>query len=126
MAKKKKKSSGAKVMCKWGSKKWKVSWKKVKAITELGYSMSYDSDEKKKDKRTITITYDVYQEMGVDVRKELKGWYKFLGKKNGLYIGKKRIGPKKVRLDAVDISGVQVTQRGETIKASFSLTFTEP
>lgn len=114
------------IMCKWGKKKWKVSKKKVKPIGTLTYDMSYDKEKKKKDKRTITLEYKVYLETGVKVKKEITSWYKKLGKKNGLYVGAKRFGPKKMRLDAVNASDIQTLENGKIHYATIKLSFTEP
>ncbi len=114
------------VMCKWGSKKWKVNKKLVKPMDSLSYDMSYDKDKKKKDKRTISFSYTVYLETGVKVRKEITSWYKKIGKKNGLYIGAKRFGPKKMRLDSVKASDIKVMENGKIHYATIQLSFAEP
>ena len=88
--------------------------------------MQLDPDKKKKDKRTISMSYTVYLETGVKVRKEITGWYKRIGKKNGLYIGAKRFGPKKMRLDSVSASDIGVEPNGRIHYATISLSFTEP
>jgi len=114
------------VMCKWGSKKWRVNKSQVKPIDGLSYDMSYDKEKKKKDKRTISFSYTVYLETGIKVRKEITSWYKKVGKKNGLYIGAKRFGPKKMRLDKVSASNIKVEPKGKVHYATISLSFTEP
>lgn len=114
------------VMCKWGKKKWKVTPKQVKPIGELSYDMSYDADKKKKSKREISFSYTIYLETGVKVRTEITSWYKYLGKKAGLYIGKKRFGPARMRLDDVKASSINVTETGKMHYATIDLTFKEP
>ena len=95
-------------------------------MESLSYDMKYDSDKKKKDKRSISFSYTVYLETGVKVQKEITSWYKKVGKKNGLYIGAKRFGPKKVRLDSVSASDIAVMENGKIHYATISLSFTEP
>lgn len=114
------------VMAKWGPKKWKISNKKLNPIEELSLKMAYDTDEKKKEKREVTLPYKVYKEFGVNVDKEISSWYKLLGKSNGLYLGKKRMGPKKLKLVDVSVSAIKVTDTGVVRSAEFSLSFAEP
>lgn len=116
----------ATVMAKWGSKKWTVSTKKLNPVDNISYGMSYDKEKKKKEKRSITIPYTVYKEFGVDVKKEIDAWYKVLGKSNGLYLGKKRFGPKKLKLISVNVSSIKITETGIVRSAEFSLNFEEP
>lgn len=116
----------ASVICKWGRKKWRITPKQVKSLDDFSYDQSYNADKKKKDKRTASISYRVYLETGNDVRKEITSWYKLLGKKSGLYIGKKRFGPAKMRLDSVKSSSIQVTDNGRVHYATINLDFTEP
>lgn len=114
------------VMAKWGSKKWKISRKKLNPVKDLDLKMSYNTDEKKKEKRTVSVPYEVHKEFGVNVEKEIKSWYKLLGKSYGLYLGKKRFGPKKLKLTEASISSIQVTDTGAVRSAEISLSFTEP
>lgn len=116
----------ASTMAKWGKKKWKITSSKLNPIDEVSYTMGYDADEGKKEKRTVKVPYTVYKEFGVNVQKEIDDWYKLLGKSNPLYFGKKRFGPKKLKLISVDVSSVQVSDTGTVRSASFSLSLTEP
>ncbi len=113
------------VMMKWGKKKWKLSKKKIMSLEQLSYSMSYNTEDKKKEPRTISVPYTVYREFGVNVKKEVSDWNKFLGKSYGLYIGKKRFGPKKMKLTGVDVSDINITPKGVVQSASISLSLEE-
>ena len=114
------------VMAKWGPKKWKISKKKLNPINELSLKMGYDTDKKKKEKREVTLPYEVYKEFGVNVNKEISSWYNLLGTSNGLYLGKKRFGPKTLKLIDVSVSAIKVTDTGIVRSAEFSLNFIEP
>ncbi len=116
----------ASTMAKWGNKKWKITTSKLNPVDEVSYSMSFNSEEGKKEKRTVKVPYTVYKEFGVNVQQEIDDWYMFLGKSNPLYFGKKRFGPKKLKLTAVDVSEVKVSDTGVVRSASFSLSLTEP
>lgn len=116
----------ASVICKWGKKKWKITPKQIKSLDDFSYDQSYNTDKKKKDKRKANLSYTIYLETGNDVRKEITSWYKLLGKKNGLYIGKKRFGPAKMRLDSANSSSIHVTDNGRVHYATIALEFTEP
>ncbi|MDE7425582.1 MAG: hypothetical protein K2N51_18130 [Lachnospiraceae bacterium] len=113
------------VMAKWGSKKWKVSKKMILPIENASLNMSYDTEKKKKEKRTCTIPYNIYLEFGVDVKKEIDFWYKNLGKNNPLYLGKTRFGSNKMKLTGADVTEVATTQNGTIRSASISLSFEE-
>ena len=125
MAKNKKKKSNSNVICKWGKKKWKVSRKKILPLGELTYEMEYDTEKKKKKKRTVQFSYTIYLETGVDVRKEISSWRKKVGKKKRLYIGPKKFDPKTMRLTKVSSSGINVMLNGAIHYATIQLTFTQ-
>lgn len=113
------------IMAKWGSKKWKVSKKMILPIENASLNMSYNTEKKKKEKRTCTIPYNIYLEFGVDVKKEIDFWYKNLGKNNPLYLGKSRFGSNKMKLIEADVTDVVTTQNGTIRSASISLSFEE-
>lgn len=113
------------IMAKWGSKKWKISKKKIIPIENASLNMSYNTDKKKKEKRTCTIPYNVYLEFGVDVKTEISYWYKNLGKSNALYFGKSKFGANKMKLVEADVTEVETTQNGTIRSASISLSFEE-
>lgn len=114
------------VMCKWGSKKWKVSSKQIKPFDDMSYDQEYDTDKKKKKKRTASLSYTVYLETKINVRKEITSWYSQLGKKHGLYIGAKRFGPKTMRLNKASASSIKGTEDGKLHYATIQLDFEEP
>lgn len=114
------------IMAKWGKKKWRISSKKLNPIGEISYTMPYDSDADEKGKRSVKVPYTVYKEFGVDVDTEINDWYRLLGSINGLYIGKKRFGPAKLKLTDVSVASIHVSDGGVVRSASFSLSFTEP
>lgn len=113
-------------MAKWASKKWRISDKQLNPILALSYDMGYNTDDKKKEKRTVSFPYKVYKEFGVNVDEEIGSWYKLLGKTSGLYLGKKRFGPKQLKLTEVSVSNIEVTDTGIIRSAEFSLSFIEP
>lgn len=110
---------------KWGKKKWKINKKVIQSLEKLSYSMSYNVDDKKKDPVEITIPYAVYRELGVNVKKEVNNWKKYLGETHGLYIGKKRFGPKRMKLVSVDVSDILVAPKSTIHAASISITLRE-
>lgn len=97
----------------------------LKPITKLTYEMGYNAEKKKKEKRTISFTYKVYLETGIKVAGEITSWRKKVGKKKRLYIGAKRFDPKKMRLDKVSASEIEVTPDGGLHYATIQLTFTQ-
>lgn len=112
-------------MAKWGKKRWKITAKKINPINEMSYSMNYNTDEGKKEKRTLTIPYDVYREFGVNIQVEINDWYRYLGCSAPLYLGKKRFGPRKLKLTGVSVSEIRVTDTGTVRSASIELDFAE-
>lgn len=113
------------VIAKWGNKKWEISSKKLNPVNEISIDMGYNTDEKRKEKRTVKVPYKVYKEFGVDVENEINSWYEELGKAAGLYIGSKRFGPKLLKLTNVSASAIQATDTGVIRSAEFSLDFEE-
>lgn len=114
------------VQAKWSSKKWKMNSSVLNSINAASYGMSYDSDEKKKEKRSITIPYDIHIGLGIkSIRTEINSWYKLLGHSAPIYFGTKRFGPKKSKLIDVSVSNIELSKKGEIISASLSLKFEE-
>ena len=116
----------AKIQAKWGKKRWYINSKKINPINALSLDMAYDTDEGTKSKRTISLPYELYSEMGMSVRKEVNQWYKRLGKSYPLYLGTKRFGAKKFKLTDVSVSDITVTQKGGIKSAAITLSFEEP
>jgi len=114
------------VQAKWNSKKWKMNSSKINPISAASYGMSYDSDEKTKEKRSITIPYEIHIGLGIkSIRTEINSWYKLLGQTGPIYFGTKRFGPKKSKLIDVSVSNIELAKDGTIISASLSLKFEE-
>lgn len=113
------------VMAKWGPMKWVFKSKKMLPI-ENDLSISYSLNEKnKREKIPVSFSYVPNVASGANVRKELERWKKLLGKSYPLYIGKKRFGPRQLKLVSVDESDIEVYSGGATVSASISLSFEE-
>lgn len=120
---KKKKATG--VMAKWGKMKWKCTSKKIMPI-EDDLSISYAiNDKNKKEKQSVSFSYVPKAALGVNVQKEVKKWSSLVGKVHPLYIGKKRFGPKKLKLTSVSVSDIAIYGGGNATQAGISLSFEE-
>ena len=119
----KKKATG--VMAKWGKMKWKCTSKKINPIENdlsIGYAVN---DKNKKEPQTISFSYIPRAALGNSVETEVKRWEALVGKVKPLYIGKKRIGPKKLKLKSVSASNIEVYGNGKMTVAEIKLDFEE-
>lgn len=120
---KEKKATG--VMAKWGKMKWKCTSNLLLPL-ENDLSIKYSINEKnKKEKQTISFSYIPNSASGANVKAEVKRWNSLVGKVNPLYIGKKRFGPKKLKLKSASVSEINVYGNGQITQASIALTFEE-
>lgn len=110
---------------KWRDKFWQVSSKKLNPADSLSMSLSYNRDEKKKEKTSVTLPYSAYLEFGVNTEAELEYWNKMLGEEGYIYCGKKKLYSSKMRLVGVDTSDIVVMDNGIVRSATFSLSFEE-
>ncbi len=125
---KKKKKKARKMtgtMAKWGKIKWQCTSKKIMPI-ENDLSVTYGvNDKNKKEKQVISFSYVPKAVMGVNVKTEITRWSSQVGKVNPLYIGKKRFGPKKLKLKSVNVADVEIYGQGKATQAGITLNFEE-
>lgn len=115
----------SKVMAKFGKIKWVFSTKKLMPIEDDLSGSHGLNDKGKKDKATYSFSYKVAMAAGVNPRKELSKAKKHLGKVHPLYIGKKRFGPAKLKLTAVNPSNIMVYAGGDILSMEIGLEFEE-
>lgn len=112
------------VQAKWGKKKWLIKSDKILPISD-DLSIQYSLNNKnKKAKIPVSFSYAPLSATGANVNKEIDIWKKYIGKTHPLYIGKKRFGPKRLKLISVEASDIKV-YRTKKISAGIKLTFEE-
>lgn len=92
---------------------------------DLSVSYEYNSTDKRRDKIKIGFSYDVMVEAGVNVENEVKKWQNQVGKIHPIYTGRKRLGPKNMRLVSASVSDVRLDKDGYKRSASIALSFEE-
>lgn len=111
-------------MAKWGKMKWVMKSDKLLPIND-DLSIEYSLTKKnKKAKIPISFSYTPATATGANVDKEIKRWKSLVGKSNPLYIGKKRFGPKRLKLLSAKSSDIKVYGT-KKIYASIELSFEE-
>ena len=113
------------VMAKWGKMKWLINSKKLLTI-EDDLAIKYGiNDKNKKEKIEISFSYTPNSASGVNVNTEINRWKSLVGKSNPLYIGKKRFGPKSLKLKSAEVTDIQIYGKGIKLSAAIALTFIE-
>lgn len=124
-------------IAKWRKRKWVVSTKQIKDFRSLAFTYAQQADnnsstegkgmtnEKGLELFQMSFSTTLLAGAGVDVRKEIKEWKKEVTKTGMFYLNGKQLGPKKVRLDKVSVSNINVDNKGRMLQATLQFTFVE-
>lgn len=124
-------------MAKWGPKTWAVSSRQVMALEDLSFSyeqVADNNDATEENRPTnergvelfpLSFTTVLHSGAGVDVRKEIESWQALVTKVNPFYLNGKRLGPSKLQLRKVSVSGVKLDDFGRMRLATLSFELKE-
>lgn len=125
------------IQASWLTKKWTIDRQAVRALDELSFTKELDVEElDAKDGKSptntkgfkaesLTITHRVMVSAGIDPKKEFEEWDALLGKRGGFHVQGRRIGPPALILDKVDMNVTAISNFGDFLDASITLTFNE-
>lgn len=122
---------------KWGNKGFIISPNKIVPLLNLGTGFARKSDTNNDtsgqpttntrglELQTITLETRYVASAGVDPRSQIEEWKAQFGKRYPLYINGKQFGPDLLELDKVDISNIQIDNRGRFISVDIAVTLVE-
>lgn len=118
----------------WGPKGFLVSPTKIVpfdglsasvAVKSNGDSGSAPTDTRGLEAQKIAFSVTYLRSVGVDPRAQFEEWKSLVGQAHPLYIGEKRFGPAKMMLSGVEMSDVLLTNSGEFLKLTLSISLEE-
>lgn len=109
----------------WRDKRWDISPEKLNLAENISMNMSFNRDEAKAEKTTITLPYSAYREFGVNPGDEIGYWRYMLGQEGYIYAGVNKLYGEKMKLVGVDCSEINIMEDGTVRSASISLSFEE-
>ena len=116
----------------WGSRKFEMSLKQIKALTNLSISDSYSADKdddgkvKGREPTTFTIETTIITAVagrGKSARSEMQAWRKLCGKTAYFYLNGSKLFNVHYRLTKVDASNIMLDNSGRMLQVKLGLTF---
>lgn len=121
----------------WGNKGFLVSPNKIVPLLNLttGFSRKSDTNNDTSGQpttntrglelQTIKLETRYVASLGVDPRGQIDEWKAQFGKRYPLYINGRKFGPDLLELDSVDVSNIQMDNRGRFLSVDISITLVE-
>ena len=125
------------ITAKWGPMQFVVTSHQIVPLSGLKISQSVktetqtssDGDSvtnvKGKDAMSISFSTTYLASAGVDPRSKFEKWLELVGKAYPLYIGGKRVGPKQLTLEKVEITNTKHTNGGAFLAAEVAVSLKE-
>ena len=121
----------------WGPKGFIISPNKIVPLTGLSTSLTLKADSENdtsgtqptntrgRELRPITFSVPYYAAVGVDPRDQIRQWEAELGKSYPFLIEGKKFGADKMMLTNVETSDIQLSNSGQFISCTISITLEE-
>lgn len=124
----KKKIAAANPLARWGKYyDWKITADRLNSIDSLSWSDEWDSEKKRRNASTFTLSYPMRKEFwqSVSIENHMARWRARMGKTGAFYIGSRSLaGNRQYKLTGVNFKDVR-QNRGVVTSCEVELTFTE-
>lgn len=121
----------------WGPKSFVISNSKITGIKDLktAYALKTGNNEdtsgtpptntKGRELQEVSFSVQYLKAAGANPRSELSSWYGQIGNAYPMYLGGKTFGPPKLQLQHVDVSDVILSNSGDMLACTLSISLKE-